>query len=72
MYVKMLDGRFAGEIKDLRPDVALEWIRQGKAARAFDEIPAPILAQAATVQIAEPVPHATVTAGKRSGKKGNR
>lgn len=39
MYVKMIDGRFAGEVKDLRSDVALEFLRQGRAVRAFADAP---------------------------------
>ena len=40
MYVKMLFGPKNGEIVDLRNDVALEFLRTKKAARAFDD-PAP-------------------------------
>ena len=51
MYVKMLDGRFAGEVKDLRDDVALEFIRQKRAERAFQDSPATVRAVAAAASL---------------------
>jgi hypothetical protein len=35
----MLDGPFVGQIKDLRNDVALEFLRDGCAGRAFEDAP---------------------------------
>jgi hypothetical protein len=44
MYVRMLDGQHAGEIRDLRNDVALEFLLQGRVGRAFDDVPTLVLA----------------------------
>lgn len=50
MYVRMLDGPFAGELRNLRSDVALEFIRDKRAARAFEDTApaAPAIAAAAS------------------------
>jgi hypothetical protein len=40
MYVKLLDGRFAGEVRDLAPGAARDLIELGRAERAFQD-PAP-------------------------------
>lgn len=40
MYVKLLDGRFAGETRDLAPGAARDLIAVGRAERAFQD-PAP-------------------------------
>jgi hypothetical protein len=58
MFVRMLDGPFAGEIKDLRNDVALEFMAQKRAENPFKD-PAPAVV-AAHVDISSPVEvHAT-------------
>ena len=66
MFVKMLDGRFAGEIKDLRPDVALEFIRQKRAERAFNDAAAPFVASQPFRLTDDPAPRGPRAAKKRS------
>ena len=70
MFVKMLDGRFAGEVKDLRSDVALEFIRQKRAERAFQD-PAPVIAEQSPVaQLRQAVANvAAKTARKKAESK---
>ena len=70
MMVKMLDGRFAGEMKDLRPDVALEFIRQKRAERAFMD-PEPLIVAGAGNPFAliEDVPGAGPKAAAKAGRK---
>ena len=59
MYVKMLNGKFTGEVKDLRSDVALEFIRRGEAERAFQDPPAVVAVAPPTSQASaeEPLAH---------------
>jgi hypothetical protein len=40
MYVKLLDGRYAGETRDLAPGAARDLIELGRAEKAFQD-PAP-------------------------------
>lgn len=40
MYVKLLDGRFAGETRELAPGAARDLIALGRAEKAFQD-PAP-------------------------------
>jgi hypothetical protein len=40
MFVKILDGRFAGQERDIENGSALELVRQGRAAHIFEN-PAP-------------------------------
>jgi hypothetical protein len=63
MFVKMLDGVFAGQIKDLRSDVAIEHIRQKRAERAFQD-PAP----SAVPVVAAAAPETKVH-GKKKGAR---
>jgi hypothetical protein len=60
MYVKMLTGHKAGEVIDLRSDVALEFIRLKQAERAFQESPVsdvPVVAAKAAEPPAKPAKH---------------
>jgi hypothetical protein len=37
MLVKMLDGRYAGEVRDIENGTALELLRLGRVAHAFND-----------------------------------
>lgn len=64
MHVKMLDGKFKGEIRDLRNDVAMELMAAGRAARPYDDVPT--RAAAAVAQ----APKAAVNAAPAKKKAG--
>jgi hypothetical protein len=52
MYVELLDGRYAGQSKDIAPDAAHELIKLGRAKKAFQS-PLPEVAPVFAV-VAEP------------------
>jgi hypothetical protein len=69
MYVKLLAGRYAGEVRDLSNEAAMGLLANGRAGRAFVEenaASAPASAEAAPVQAIKPVKPA------KSSKKANR
>jgi hypothetical protein len=68
MWVKMLDGRFAGEVRDLRSDVAMEFIRQKRAERAFAD-PEPIAAATTPFALIEDAPARGPKPAKADRKK---
>jgi hypothetical protein len=37
MYIKMLDGRYAGEVRDIENGTALALLENGRATKAFTE-----------------------------------
>jgi hypothetical protein len=60
MYIKMLDGRFAGQVRDIENGTALELLACGRAAKAFTETPkAPVaeVAASSSTAIAAPALH---------------
>jgi hypothetical protein len=62
MYIKMTQGRYAGKVRDISNDVALDLINDGRATRAFVEEPRP---QAAPVSPAKPAAGKTKMKGAR-------
>lgn len=52
MYVEILDGQYAGQMRDIEPGTALSLIALGRAKRAFGE---PTPAVVATAPAIEPL-----------------
>lgn len=67
MYVEILDGQYAGQMRDIEPGTALSLIALGRAKRAFGEPTPAVVATAATPT----EPKANVPA-KHPGHKKNR
>jgi hypothetical protein len=84
MYVEILDGRYAGQTRDIEPGAALDLISLGRAKRAFGE-PTPgnsprmgVPETPAVIEVAPPLaaieiePKATVPTKQHPGHKKNR
>lgn len=65
MYIKLVYGRNAGEVRDISNDVALMLIQQGRATRAFTDDPQPRLQ-------AEAMPAVAVEPATGKKKKGHK
>ena len=65
MLVRYKAGRHAGEIRDLRSDVALEMLQLGRVDRAFTEEP---VAAAPRPVVSEPIAKASKPAKKRAAR----
>jgi len=73
MYVKVLQGRFKGEVRELSNDVALDMIKLGRVGRAFQDEAAPAVVAApaageAFVLVDNPPLRGPKPAKKRAGK----
>lgn len=69
MLVKMLEGRYAGEVRDIENGTALELLRLGRVAHAFNDenvTPSHPVASTAITPAAEPAK------AMKPGKKGRK
>lgn len=79
MYIKMLDGRYAGEVRDIENGTALTLIASGRAAKAFasTEVAASVVGFEASAQVKPAVeitlaPSAAVTPQNGRRRRGQR
>ncbi len=66
MYVQVLDGRFAGQMRDIEPGAALELIKAGRAKKMSFDAPPP--APEAPVIVAESAVIEESATRKKKGK----
>lgn len=69
MYLKLLTGRYKGNIREASPAVARAMLGDGRAERAYPQVDGPVTASAEPVQAPQtesPAPAAQISASQPS------